>query len=433
MPYNDPDILGCFFPGFFQISLNTSADSLAALNVNERATYVHEYIHFMQDTTTGFGISNLAFKMHQFSNLFSGINHCTNFKDCYDRYIKLLEGNRVIQSESQEFLCENCDTEGDGYNQNICCNELISINLDSESHSFILEFKNLYNLNSPYMYRFTGCNIKEWMAYFIESKIFHKDTNFVPRFPYKIVDEIISFMFPDSLSDKEIIQLCDLALQSTRPGYEFINCLEHVRRGGSIEQLWTEDIVACNLITGKEEESFKIYESSLKIVESEKFKEALECSYSGECRRDIYDYVYEICTKGANYRIKKRNLLFSELINEDEYGILEKIEFLHRNIGAPNIFNIENNRYFGAFAENQAGAAYFPVLRTLVNRVFSSEHSLKCPYYNNCIMPQHEYHKRELCNENCKENFLLNIVEGKQLCMATALAKSMGIKSTFND
>ncbi len=425
MFYRKDEVLGFFVPSFFYISLDTSANSLPYLNDEERATYTHEYIHFMQDITTGFGISRLIFSLHQLCDLFSNINDCTSFDDCLDSYYNLLENNSEKESTLNDFRNEYCDDKINDVSRR----ELINFKLDHKNYIAILEFKKLNNSRSSYTYRFSSCDIEEGMASFIQRKIFHTSADSIPRFPYKIMEEVVDYIAPSRLTDVELIQLCDLALQSTSPGYAFITLLLDVKDNVSVDSLWEKEMEVIDRRNGQQKCTYKPYETCKNIVESDVFREALRCSYEGECRKDIYNYVLELCIKGATYRQEKRSSVFSDLLSIDKTTIASKINSLHATLGAPNVFRKKDNHYFGASAERQIGAGYLPILDTLVKRALLDTHKLVCPYCSDCRSEEHKYNK--VYNDNCKENFLLNIVEDKGLCMATALAKSMGIKSTF--
>lgn len=50
--------LGTYLPSYFEITVNTSEslNNIYLLPEKERGAYYHEYLHFLQDTTTTFGL-----------------------------------------------------------------------------------------------------------------------------------------------------------------------------------------------------------------------------------------------------------------------------------------------------------------------------------------------------------------------------------------
>ena len=59
--YVDND-LGCYYPAFFFMELNTD-EEIADLNKVTTATlstFHHEYVHFLQDITTSYGLMNIC-------------------------------------------------------------------------------------------------------------------------------------------------------------------------------------------------------------------------------------------------------------------------------------------------------------------------------------------------------------------------------------
>lgn len=70
---------GTYAPSFFKLGVNTGKDlnHLDQLDIKSFSIFIHEYIHFLQDITTSFGLVNINIivdKMKYFNNDILGKN-----------------------------------------------------------------------------------------------------------------------------------------------------------------------------------------------------------------------------------------------------------------------------------------------------------------------------------------------------------------------
>ena len=54
--------LGYYEPSFFRLHVSTTEklSDLDALSIENKSVFIHEYVHFLQDLTTSFGLINLC-------------------------------------------------------------------------------------------------------------------------------------------------------------------------------------------------------------------------------------------------------------------------------------------------------------------------------------------------------------------------------------
>ncbi|UKI53764.1 MAG: hypothetical protein L6V86_01500 [Treponema sp.] len=62
---------GCYFPSFFTIHLDTDLPPEQYLKENFDSTIVHEYIHFLQDISTTYGLANLSNVLAKIPNFYN--------------------------------------------------------------------------------------------------------------------------------------------------------------------------------------------------------------------------------------------------------------------------------------------------------------------------------------------------------------------------
>ena len=58
-------VSGFYEPSFFRLHIETdnSIENINNLNDRDFSTFLHEYIHFIQDTTTYYGLNNINYNV----------------------------------------------------------------------------------------------------------------------------------------------------------------------------------------------------------------------------------------------------------------------------------------------------------------------------------------------------------------------------------
>lgn len=418
---HDDTTLGMYFPGFFTVHIKTSSEDLRGFSLEETSTYMHEYIHYMQNITTANGINRFIFFSHMLGNIFSLIDKCKKFNKLYKMYIKMRKYNRDKQVEYDEFLSEIQQVRNFDYNKK---EKIINIFYDDKEYAYI-EYsmgklpncKIIFNSNIIY----------EGMAKIIQNAIFKEGYSTTPYFPYLIVQDVSHYYFGNRLSDNELVQLCDFSLQTTRPGVTFINVCEQIKNGKSINELWNDDIGFSDLEKKQEYMSCKIENVCDVILKSNVFQEIFQTVYYGETRKDIANYLLEIFSKGASFRRKHKQNVFSNLMNIKKENIFNELHQLHTSLGMPNTFDIYEKRYFGSFSGNLKGALYLPVMKKILDSVLVEEklYPLECPFRYVCLDKFVKY-SSIYDFEVCKSNFVKDINKLDDLCFPKSLAFSMG-------
>ncbi len=417
------ELLGFYLPGFFKISISTNTMNLSDFTPKDMSTYLHEYIHFLQNITTSKGLSDMIFSFHCLCDMFSDIEKCSNFAECLSKYNDNIQNRPGKIQEKKEFFEESeIPNEPDAAHSGKIC----GIEKDDDKLRYKIFFENNSSPTEPFEYCLNSSVINEGMAHIIEKEIFPEEAGNAPRFPYNILREVSDYLTRQPLTNYELIQLCDLSLQTTCPGIDFIDNLNKFTQGETIEALWQQEVVSQDIVSGKENSSYPAHLGCKVIVEGQVFQEALTCAFEGEIRSDIAKYLNELCYKGACYRETKKQFLFSDLLNENKATIGNALQRLHRILGAPNIFQIDDKHYFGVYAENSIGAPYLPILYDIVVAVYYNTPQIPCPYRSACTKGDHKYH--ELYDSAiCDVDFLSDIKNCPPYCMAKALAFNMGI------
>lgn len=416
------DILGLYYPNYFTININTHANNFFEFSQKEISTYLHEYIHFLQNIVTAYGINDFIYTSHQLANYFSNIDKVNNSFDLYKMYFSMLINNN---SKRQEVICHIADN-----NHSVTCkpkenDKLLEISVDNITRNVKLIYLSC-DCKKKLSFYLNGWLIKEGMANLIQYNIFNNFINKAPFYPYKIIPDVSKYILGDILNIKKLLILCDISLSTSTPGYTFVDLCRKIKKGMSIIKLINEPIVFYDIENNKEKFECKYYESCKRIIDSEVFTEVLSTTYSGDIREKIGLYLKELFIKGIKYRKELKPLLFSSFVDIDKTNIMQEIGKLHKQIGMPNVFNIDETRYYGAYADNYFGAPYLSILQRIWTKVYENSDTIPCPLRHECKKIGSKYHsiyKFKICDKN----FLLDINEIKEFCLAKSLAYNMGL------
>ena len=216
---------GFYLPSFFFLSINTqeSLADLEALSEESKSTLYHEYIHFLQDITTLFGLGSIS----QVVDTQKMINH------------------EILQSSKPTFLVPVAvDADGPtGINMELLNlyggdweHDVIGIRsiekVEKIPNGFVLGFEQVPSiivsyidiLGKPGQFNFGAVCVSESLANLIQESMF--DDVDAPCFPYQIAKKVCEFLCPALANDIiNVIVLCDIALNNSHPGAFFVDFL----------------------------------------------------------------------------------------------------------------------------------------------------------------------------------------------------------------
>ncbi len=234
------EIGNCFYkPSFFNMKVDLSIDlkKLDDLSEGAMGLYYHEYIHFIQDISTIYGLMNIstinyyiqACASHIEKNKSSnGFNVPLNLEDIVDKTIKedkglinfnlkpLYIGSPISKKSKkiEDFRYDviKYEVEKDTF--------LDKVNI-SFTDSITKEKRKL---------EFGGNQVTEGMAYLSEQYNFVNVLPVADEYPYLIVQKLTETIYPEIIDDKLlIIVLCDISLMTYHPGFSFIRLLKYAK------------------------------------------------------------------------------------------------------------------------------------------------------------------------------------------------------------
>lgn len=220
--------LGYYIPTFFEMHVSTYDDDMVINRMTDRDATVlfHEYIHFLQDITTFYGLNNLYVQSEYFHSVVNRIKGNQQFhvpfmiEDNNDNVLlnqivcKLTVGDYAEQEHYHVYSIDEMEEE------------LIP-------NPFLKKIKSIVlNFDGDSLRSFGAIAIMESMAYILERLCSPNAYTTSPDYPYRAAELVAQYYdanFGNNLL--KVLALCDMSLQNYNPGLCFVNIMKEVKDG----------------------------------------------------------------------------------------------------------------------------------------------------------------------------------------------------------
>lgn len=235
-----------YSPAFFRMKIDGPYDLQDFNEIPDAgvAFYLHEYIHFIQDISTIYGLMNIHNTIYYLQDIASRIGK---------QQERLFPVPYFLQDDKDDFGYSNHLLSRDYMGSPIqpfkksieivSFNEVLVAHGRYNSHMVpFVEIKAIDNSDGvEFKFRLGGNHITEGMAYLAEQRVYGdilaaQGINFgTADYPYVIVLKLIEIIYPEMSEDyPSIIATCDASLMTYNPGVSFIRALEHLKRIGFV-------------------------------------------------------------------------------------------------------------------------------------------------------------------------------------------------------
>lgn len=377
----------------------TDLNRLAKENKPVFMTFFHEYIHFLQDITTTFGLIGMQMQINKIILLQKVIA-----SKATGTSIKLpieIEKTDILNEEVEtyKFIC--------GTSKRPSSKILKVTNVSSrEYNKHEIPLVEYLNYNGSYEdFNFGADCIKEAMAYIMQSVY---DDNYVPEsdIPYFTVQKVSEYVLPDhNLPKHFLVYLCEHSLMSINPGKTFIDSLSKIKD----TEFKSDDLSEIQaLIEEKSEiedykDALSNYKSIIeKLLEDKSFDNFREwLLHSMQLSLEIREKSPFLITANV---FESGCMIFAGLI--DEIGIpflinSDGIAVSHINFNSDNLISSETD------SENQT--YLFFVISQILNHVLIQNsfdiRKVNCRLYEFC-KNKGVSHLKDITNEWCKTPWL---------------------------
>ena len=336
-------LLGYYIPTFFEMHVQAVGDEMTISKLSDKEATVafHEYIHFLQDITTYYGLNNLFV---QSEYLHSVVNRVKNQK-MFNVPYQIPDNKDYVRLNQQ--VCKL--TAGDNEDADVfSVLSVIDMEEDLSDYGKGIKFSTIVlNVEEDNMRSFGAIAIMESMAYILERLCSPKSYVLSPDFPYRSAELVAQYYDVEFGKDlMKVLALCDVSLQHSNPGWHFVYVMRQIKQGvlsfntpeEIYDRLYSERVQMHNGKTQYWQDAFKEL--------AEQVKSCLHSYITGiPTLQSYHDWVNHLVDFAKDWRSNDRYFLLkmarmSELKKNDYWG------YVVAKVGSPLMVNDNNNHYF---------------------------------------------------------------------------------------
>lgn len=388
------DISGHYCPSFFNIVLDTNEELPLAVQ-KYTATFMHEFIHYLQDLTLPYNLRLNFTNLARFLRICESANKNGNINMPFSDWS---DNEKVLNEQMNYTFGNGCTETRSGFEDIVLKIEFVekvtSELIEIQDRKFILYSYNMLFYNSMNMlrtYNLGARDILEYIAYKIEAK--HYQASNMPDLPYRSIDLLFEYYGLSYVSDDIRLCIAEFCLYNDNPIRTLFNYfLENEEFKQNIRKLSYDKIYKI-LLTWEFETTDGVKETLVSKFDRrlQQFVNILSEQYKGldGIRRwilQVNDYVKNELTG---------RFIFSEMYRINQHKFEEFIESVISRVGLPLIMNSKMES--GSLqSENMDTSQFiqFYVLQEFLNTVVYSSNITVCPVKNFCVANCCEYDGR---------------------------------------
>lgn len=358
-------ILGEYFPAFFCIVVDELIDfqDFESNPKELKATFIHEYCHYLQDVSTTYGFFNFVYYVQE---LLEKIE-----KDVSDDVLSVQQENRDVESYYRG------DIKATGNIDFI--NEVIK-EID-EFEEFPLEKMEhiIVRYNGKQRLYFGNYCVAESMAYLVE-RLLYDSKERVNEFPYNVCEKVCEVIYPEINMNKVwVLALCELSLLEVHSGKVFYAILYKMKE--------------LNFIPNKVADIETFVEKYFSIGfrgRKQDIEYLLSYIYPGNSTEflNIKKWIVEKYEKACEFR-EIRKCFISSIFDEGNKEIKYNLwQIVMDEFGAPNIINGNGELLDGAYIEGQSIDLGYMMAPLVINQLLDKNGKIllkkSCPLLKVC-------------------------------------------------
>lgn len=380
------ELRGYYRTGCFHIYLNTCYyKKLEDMNSKDLGTFIHEYVHYIQNLSTPYGIfeteTHYKTVIETFKEIDSKDNITIPYKSTFsdeiknrlDR-IKAMNGDILLEENCQDTIDENFKMllSFDDYEDNY-----------GKGRKVCVRYKTIEGLEKK---RYIGAlDIKEGMAVAYQSLFDDKAAH--PDIPYNILSILCKQHFPSIYRDvKKFICICYTSLFSLSPADLFIFLCEEENSCNTKSGFQIFDSFISKIQTTNDKRNESVYGCFNKHLE--KFKNSIKEFIK-------IDTLYIDIVLDA-MKLENGNVPILNIINTESPITVKNIRALINVVGVPFIHFKNGECLFPSLDENATPDVVHIVSLTWIYEFLVQENQSKigiCPFVKICEIGKYCYDK----------------------------------------
>ena len=300
--------MGYYSPTFMHMDVGVFGDlndPKVLQDDNSGSVYIHEFMHFIQDLTTNYGLINICTKVDYMKFINNHI--CASPVGSFNVPVLPISNgadNVAINLELQGYF--------NGSDEDVDLANFTSVSIVSFPMTLPIGQRIISLVKVDYTYDaipdefyFGAVCILESMAYIIESECY-PNCSVPPEIPYSSAEKLVELVYPVFGNDRlNILALCDISLQTNDPGIYFYNTLLKIQ-SNKLAFNFPEDVYAyCNSVQSPFSLGGVVYQKLTDMFyhNKELAKNQLAGFFNDPYFDPIKDWLTRIVENGYNYRI----------------------------------------------------------------------------------------------------------------------------------
>lgn len=416
------DIDGHYNPSFFNMVLETNEDISGAIN-KYTATFVHEFIHYIQDIILPYNIRMNLSRLRWFSNMRqSALSNGYIIRPFNDWY-----------SDSKTTLLQYNMTMGGIFGNSRFVNKAwkledaipISEKASGFDASYSMKYRefNVYTykmrVNNGIIYNLGARDLLEYIAHKVESKHFVSGEK-LPQLPYESVDLLFDYYGLSHVSDDIRLCVAEVCLYNDNPiRFLFVNFLENEEFRQGVASLSYNQVY--KILLSLEFESVDGVKETINHKTNRRlkqFEDELSSHYTNFI--GIRNWIEKV-NNFAETELSNR-FIFSDMYKMDTSKFEETISWIISSIGLPLVMNNKEECVsLQSSHDNVDEFIQFYILQKFFDFVLSgAKKTNACPIYSFCKS------NGDICDEQCNCNLQKEQLEDKK-CSYFGFLKSYGL------
>lgn len=399
---------GSYQPNYFFMKIETYEDISKCINNNEQ-TFIHEYIHFLQDLILPYCIRNTLVNNRKFALLVSNIYNDELIERPFDRW----DEDTEITNNQFAYTWGGHVTYLDNFiniREKILNIERKYFELDNKAkvYGFILE-------TNKFKYHAGARDLLEYLAHKIEKRYWEVNH---PTYPYETVDLV--FEYYGLVNLKEEVKLCfvEFSLYNDNPFNQLIFLIENMILKNPRQYQCYNDVkyillnVQWNATGDKRETLFSKTRRRL---------EDLNWSLSDKYQNSNFESIQKWITLVIKFSKEKlsERFIFTELYLMDAEMFHETISSFIGEIGIPLIFN-NKDECISLIPKSFDQNNFINLYIAYKFMIYATSNENSCPLLTFCKASQND-----TTDENCKTNPIIRANQS-MLCPFGSFVKSYG-------
>ena len=406
---------GEYHRAFAIMKLNGDYSNPENVTLEMDSSYLHEYIHFIQDFGTCYGVNQSVDRLSRYLDMILQIQ-----TDNYSGYLKLSDEADFVSSFFVFAAGDSVEDISD-----TICHKVNEIEILEEKEYYEEDYPEYVDLFKPSVivhynhekeFRFGGEAIAESMAYFFE-KLFFNANDYEKSLPYNSCEIVYKEIVGTSCDSIQImIALCYASLMSHFPGYTFYTIAKRIKDSKRIPKKMKEIFeIAKDLMEEVTEKQMKNLEEridyALPIIDSEVTRKKMyspfmyDLKYCNNWLKNTYRHMIENKEQFRSTLVyileEKNNLLRKDLmrklleINENPL-LIDKTGKIYSKDDEHLVFLLAPYALQQTIMNKQTGCALLSVCTA-----YKKEISKKCGEF---------WWKKEFSNKICIMRFYLYLM-----------------------